>query len=418
VFVKPIAFILTLICAWVMWAEPSLAQQGATHSVGEGALSADGRYLALTLEGAPINSFVVVQVDTGRSFVFTLPASEMEVADLAWGTNASSLVFVSKATKRIPRDQWRVDNGMEMSIWMIAFTPAGPQPAQRIERGEHLELPALSLDGSRLAWFQPVARPEDKPPKLISTLRTVGAFGVYEKDLATGLVERVSDAQYNGLHRLFYADKDTWLLGVDDVLYLRNNTGWFSSGTLWAKAETVGPPEAGMTGLMVRYGAFRMARGEPSASKDKRSHPYPDEGVAPIESRLSGVTSDGFPILHGAPGPENTARNREINAANAYGLGGKRIEFRDGFLAYGPDGLRRSYFMPARPHGYHGLPGGQGVDAEITRAFDTGIGATPGNTTEQRFEASKLWVYQGQALLRETTFQQIVANADRIQIAD
>lgn len=417
-FVKPIAFVLTLVCAWVMWAAPSVAQQGSTHIVGEGALSADGRYLALTLEGAPINSFAVVQVDTGRSFVFTLPASEMEVADLAWGTNASSLVFISKATKRIPRDQWRVDNGMEMSIWMIAFTPVGPQPAQRIERGEHRELPALSPDGSRLAWFQPVARPEDNPPKLIPTSRTLGAFGVYERDLATGSVERVSGAQYNGLHSLFYADRDTWLLGVDDVLYLRKNTGWFSSGTLWARADTVGPPEPGTTGLMVRYGSFRMARGEPSASKDKRSHPYPNEYLAPIQSRLSGVTHDGYPILHGAPGPENTARNRETNSANAKGLGGRRIDFQDGFLVYGPDGLRSSYFMPARPNGYHGLPGGQGVDAGMMRAFDTGMGPTQGNTTGERLDASKLWVYQGQDLLLEATFAHIIGSAASIQIAE
>lgn len=377
-------------------------------------MSRDGKLLAFVMQGMPRNTFVVLELDTGRSMRFELPPAHAEMRDLAWAPTSNTLLFVSlepaASGSRLPDPS--ILGGWGTHIWSVAFGEDGtPQPASVIARGRGVRLPALSPDGTKVAYFHPVAAPGQEAMLQINPL---GALAVFERDIASGEAVRVSESQYKLPRRLFYDGADAWLFSADEPAYVTRMGG----SVFWSSTRPSAPPGKGtFDQLTSGIKSFRMERGEVLPDYPDFKQPWPAMGVAPVKSMLTGVTSEGEPILHGAPGPENTAGNQLRNSASHYVDGISRVEMKYGYIAFRADGEREIYFPPAPPAAYDANTGGGGVDTAMKRYFAISMKADLSKPDAGR-STSRLFLYEGQTLVQERDVSDIVAKADTVQIAD
>lgn len=394
-------------------AAPAQAQ-GKMHDMGDARMSRDGKLIAFLLQGMQRNTFVVVEIDSGRSTRIDLPPMHDEVRDLAWAQTSNTLMFVSAAPAafgaELPAPS--IASGAGTHIWSIAFDAYGqPGPAAVIVRGKSVRRPALSPDGTKVAYFHPVPVPGQEATSLIAPL---SAYAVFERDIAGGEPARVSESQYKTPRELFYDGADAWLFSADEPAYVTRMSG----SVFWSSTRPGAPPGKGtFDQLTSGIKSFRMARGEVLPDYPDFKQPWPAMGVAPMKSHLVGVMGDGRPILFGAPGPENTAANQQRNMMSWYVDGVSRVDMRYGYVAIGPQGKRQVYFMPGFADGYDGNVGGMGVDGALKRYFRIDI-KTGDRTPETIHAKSRLFVYEGETLILGRDVSDILASAATVQIAD
>ena len=404
------AAVAGLVFALMAWALPARAQ-GDLHGSGEGELSRDGALLAFYAQGTPRNAFVALDVASGKSFRFVLPAGHHEMRDLVWAQSSSTLLFVSRTGDGSPASTFSIPSGHGTHIWAIDFTKGDPKPAKVIAHGSGFRWPALSPDESKVAYFHPVPLPREEPPNSILWPQ---AFGVFETDIATGEVVRASKSQYGLPRRLYYHGKDAWLFSADHPQYV-NVSG---RSEFWSSVRPGSPPAMGTFDQLTEgIKSFRMERGETLPGYPEFRRPWPPMGMAPVRSALVGVTTDGRPVLYGAPGPENTPANQMRNSASYYVDGLTRIEMMDGYIAFGPDDAREIFFPPALPAGYDSNTGGAGMDGAMKRYFNISMKADLSKPDAGR-STSRLFLYEGQTLLIERDVSDIVAKAETVHIAE
>lgn len=404
------ALAMGLVFALLAAALPARAQE-KLHSLGDGALSADGSLLAFHTPGTPGNSFVVLEVDTGQSWRFVLPEPHVEMRDLVWSQLSNTLMFVSRAGDGKLYSAHSILTGHGTHVWSLDFTQDDPQPTKVIAQGSGFRWPALSPDGAKLAYFQPVPLPNEEPPNAIVW---PAAYGVFERDLATGEAHRVAKSQYGLPRALYYDGADAWMFSADHPQYVHR------SGQLqfWGSARPGAPPGKGtFDQLTSGIKSFRMERGEVLPDYPDFKRPWPAADIAPLQSMLVGVTLDGRPILQGEPGPENTAANQQRNMMSWYVDGVSRVPMRYGFAAIGKAGEREVYFMPGFAEGYSGNVGGVGIDAGLKRFFRIDVRMNP-DAPETNLSTARLFLYEDQSLILQRDVSDIIAKAEIVRIAE
>jgi len=406
---KAVALVGGLLCALALWAAPARAQE---HLGGDGALSPDGTLLAFVQQGRPQGEFLVLEIASGRSFRFVMSAPLADVRHLSWAPASNTLVFSSLDNGVVSGAAMFAANPRASAIWSVAFTAEGPQPAKELARGEELQTPALSPDGSKLAYFEVVRLPKDSPERRV--IPPMAAFGLFEVDLQTGAAARVAAVQYKFPRELYYDGADAWLINVDEAAYPTEIRG----SQFWSATRPGAPGGAGsFDQLTGGIKSFRVKRGDALPVYPASFETYPAMGVAPLKSRLVGVTSAGEPILYGAPGPENTAANQQRNTASWYVQGIARVPMKEGYIAYRRDGAPEIYYPPPHPERYASITGGWGVDGAMKRFFS--IRMTPYPTPDDfGLTTSRLFLYEGQSLLLERDVTDIIMKAEKVVIGD
>lgn len=400
-----------LVATLMVWATPSQAQENL-HTLGGAAISQDGSLLALNARGTQRNAFVVVDLDSGQSTRFVLPEPHVEVDDLVWAQSGNVLLFVtldpSGSKSILPPD---IRGGWGTHVWSIDFTDDAPAAPKVIARDLGVRLPALSPDGSKVAYFLPVALPGQDPnmPRMAR-----GAYAVFERDIASGETARVAKSQYIYPRQLFYDGADAWLFSADEPAYLTQMGG----SQFWSGARPSAPPGKGtFDQLTSGIKSFRMERGEELPDYPDFKQPWPAMDVAPPKSMLVGVTPDGRPILHGAPGPENTEANQQRNMMSWYIDGVSRVPMRYGYVAIGKAGEREVYFTPDFAPGYNGNTGGIGVDGALKRFFRIDVKMNRDNP-ESTLSTARLFLYEDQTLILQRDTADIIAKAETVQVAE
>lgn len=398
--------LLAVLAALAMWLAPAWAQ-GTEHTRGEGTFSRDGKLLAFLQEGRPDREIIVVEVDGGRAFRLVLAEPYADARDLAWAPGSNTLVFVSRDMGVKASATSAVSGPWASTVWSVAFGEDGPQPARKLAEGEALRTPALSADGAKVAWFQPVAKPNEAPPKQIVTAQ---AFAVFEKDIASGETTRVASSQYEGPRALAYDGPDAWLMNVMGPAYLHENR----SIHFWSGNRPDAPPGKGtFDQLTGGVKSFRMVRGETLPGYPEHVRPYPV--TAPLKAWLAGVTTDGRPILYGAPGAENTAANQLRNTASWYVDGISRVPMREGFFTFRDDGTPEVLYPPETPAGYHNYPGGFGVDGGMKRYFAIRMRPYP-KPGDYGLTTSRLFVFEGDRVIVDREVTDIIMAAERVTV--
>lgn len=405
---KRVVRFLALALALAIWGSPVFAQ-GTEHARGEGAFSRDGKLLAFLQEGRPDREFIVVEVDGGRAFRFVMAEPHAYVRDLAWAPGSNALVFVSLDLSKRASATTAVAGPWASTVWSVAFGEEGPETARKLAEGEAIRTPALSPDGTKVAWFQPVPKPDEAPPKQIHMPK---AFAVFEADFASGATNRVSASQYEAPRSLFYDGPDAWLFNAMGPAYLHQNRSIY----FWTGNRPDAPPGKGsFDQLTGGVKSFRMTRGETLPAYPDHVRPYP--ASAPLKAWLAGVAADGRPILFGAPGAENTAANQQRNTASWYVDGVSRVSMREGFVALKSDGAPEVYYPPETPAAYHNYPGGFGVDGLMKRYFAIRMRPYP-TPTDYGLTTSRLFVFEGDRMIVERDVTDIITKAEKVTIGE
>lgn len=407
---RHLIWVLLLAFDLAVWAEPAGAQRNE-HTLGGAAFSSDGSLVAFHTQSMPKTEFAVLEVSSGKSFRFVLPAPHIEMHDLVWARSTSTLMFVSldpAPSVDVPSYELSILSGYGTHIWSIAFTAGEPQAAKVLATREGVRLPALSPDGSKVAYFLPVRLPREQnapPNRFVDRANAT----VFETNLATGQTSRVSLSQFKYPRALYYDGPDGWFFSADEPSYLsiRENVEF------WSSTRPSAPPGKGMFDQLTSgIKSFRLERGEtlPDYPDYKRPHP----ANAPIQSRLTGVTADGRPILYGAPGPENTAGNQLRNSLSR-AAGVPPVEIKEGFMAFAPDGRRTDYFLPSAPATFDANTGGIAVDGGLTR-FVTIMMKTDPSKPDYGRSSARLFLFEDQKLILERDVSDILAKAKTVQI--
>jgi hypothetical protein len=394
---KQLAVLFSLLCALV-WAGPVQAQAVQQRVTGLGEISRDGAFIALAPEGTPQREFTVLELASSRSFRFALPEAHYEAKDFAWAPSSNTLLFTSGSV-----------------IWSVEFTGEGPQAAKVLATGKGVSLPALSPDGTKLGWFERIPLPDEESwqPKLASD-----GYGVFEKILASGAVARVSNSQYARPQRLYYETNDSWLFVADQPAYLSQMGGAFQKKRYTWTPQHPKKPSGDYSRDTDYIKSFRMERGESLPEPPQLKMPYPPIGVAPFQSRLDGVTREGHPILHGGPGPENTAQNRTAEQAKYYlraPTGGVPVKM--AYLGVAPDGTRTIYYPPELPAEWSNEPAGAGMAGNMTRYFKTAM-KPYANGRDYGYESARLFVFDGEAMVVQRDIWDIIAKAMVVQVSE
>lgn len=405
------AIAAALVLGAALWAAPVQAQE-SLHTLGGTAISRDGSLLALNARGTQRNAFVVLDLDSGESTRFVLPEPHIEVDDLVWSQTDNTLLFVtldpSESKSILPP---HIRGGWGTHVWSMNFGADGPGAAKVIARDDGVRLPALSPDGSKVAYFLPVKLPGQD---LRTARMTSGAYAVFERDIASGEAARVAKSQYIFPRQLFYDGGDAWLFSADEPAYLTQMSG----SQFWSSIRPGAPPGKGtFDQLTSGIKSFRMERGEALPDYPDFKRPWPDMDIAPLKSMLVGVTLDGRPILQGEPGPENTAANQQRNMMAWYVDGVSRVPMRYGYAAIGKAGEREIYFTPGFAEGYSGNTGGIGVDGALKRLFRIDVRMNP-HAPETNLSTARLFLYEGQTLILQRDISDIMAKAATVQIAE
>lgn len=405
---RPVALALAIICSMVVCAGPVLAQAGE-HRRGEGAFSPDSAFIAFIQEGRPDSEVIVLAPASGDSFRLQLPEGYHEVRNIGWAPSANILLFASRDATGTLSEPHAIRGNHASAIWAVSFEEGAPAEARLLARGEDLRTPALSADGGKLAWFQPVPKPNEMPPKQILSPQ---AYAVFEKDLATGETRRVAYSQYARPQKLFYQGADAWLFNADEPAYLHVNGGV----QFWSGNRPSAPPGKGTFNQLTNgIKALRMTRDEMLPDYPDFVKPWPAMEILPPKSQLTGVTADGRVILWGAPGPENTMANQMRNTASWYVDGVSRVPMRNGYFTMDADGQKEVYYVPQTPEGYGNLPGGEGVNAALTQYYAVRMQPYP-TPDDFGLDTSRFFLFEGADLVMQRDVTDIVEQATLVTL--
>lgn len=404
--------ILSVVLAILVAGFPAFAQSPQRHAAGPTAISADGRYVAFTTNDMSATEFFLLDSETGRAFRMLAPQGHLALGDLVWTRTGSTLMFVSVARPATRFGDSTIYGGYATHIWAIDVTPDGPGPGRVLAKGDGVRLPALSPDGSHVAYFLPVRLPREGPDSVM--LRT--AFAVFETDLATGAVTRVAPSQFSYPRALFYDGPDRWFFSAQEPAYLNVSR----DVQFWGPRPA---PSGKGTFDQLTDGikSFRLQRGETLPDYPGFKEPYPAMGTAPIKSLLVGQTLDGNPILFGSPGPENTAANQTRNMYSNYIKGMERVEMAYGYVAFDKDGKRSTTFIPPTPPKEFELGiGGNAVDGSLRRYLTVRTKSTVRGLfqPDDPNNPHRVFLYDGGQLLLQKDVRDIAASASRVQLVE
>lgn len=410
---KSLLLVLGLLATLAVWIAPAQAQR-STHWTGQGAFSPDSSLLAFYVQGRPANEVVVLEMSSGRSFLFELAAPHVELQDLSWAPSGNILLFVSMDPAAIESkmSDRTILGGHGSHVWAITFTAEGPQPAKVIAQGQGVRLPALSRDGAKVAYFQGVWLPGQERRR---TFMSPDAYAVFERDISTGEVARAASSQYKTPRELFYDGDDAWLFSADDAAYPRNERGI----QFWGIRPA--PPGKGSFGQLTNgISAFRMMRGEVLPDYPDHIRPYPEN--APPGSSLAGMMSDGRPMLFGIPGETTAGEQLKSVLGDVPALTLKQMTKR-AYIAVKEDGTYETYFAPEPPGIFHwdkggGNTGGAAADSMLKRYFRIQQPYQKDQPSEERYQTSRLFVYEQQALVLERDVADILAKSTAVEIAE